>query len=82
MIVHHLCYELYMAPIVYMSQLIGLFKVYKSFRDIYLIAGWVLLGPFYMIYGVGFDMIQLVKVLRIYKIDNDKVQREADEQAN
>jgi hypothetical protein len=60
-----------------MSQLVGLFKVYKSFKDIYLIAGWVLLGPFYMIYGVGFDMIQLVKVLKIYKIDHDKEQREA-----
>ena len=82
MIIYHLCYELYMAPIVYMSQLVGLFKVYKSIKDIYLIAGWVLLGPFYMIFGVGFDMIQLVKVLKDYKIDNDKEQREADEQTN
>ena len=33
-------------------------------------------------YGVGFDMVQIVKVLKLYKIDNDKEQREADEQTN
>ena len=40
--------------------------------ECHLIIAWLFLGPFYIVYGLGFDMIQIVKVLKLYKLDNDK----------
>ena len=54
----------------------------SDYKDTHLIIGWIVLGPFYMIYGVCFDMKQLFKVLKMYKIDNDKEEREQEEQLN
>ena len=78
MIAYHFLYEVYMMPIVYIGILNSLYSV-SEIMDAHLLIGWVVLGPFYVIYALVFDMIQLVKVLQLYKIDNDKDQKEAEE---
>ena len=56
MIAYHFMYELYMMPIVYFGILNSLWQV-SGIMDLHLILGWILFGPFYVIYGLGFDMI-------------------------
>jgi hypothetical protein len=78
LIIYHFFNELYLIPVAYFGVLTGLYQA-SDYRDVHLILGWLILGPFYMIYGLCFDMKQLFAVLKDYKIDNDKEAREQEE---
>ena len=69
-----------MMPIVYFNILSNLFKVcLHKYNETHLLILWIIFGPFYIIYGLIFDIISLIKVLKIYQIDNDKEEKEAIE---
>lgn len=55
LIIYHFFNELYLMPVSYFIVLTGLYEK-CDLADSYLILGWFILGPFYMIYGLCFDM--------------------------
>jgi len=63
LIIYHFFNELYLMPVSYFGVLMSLYQA-SDFGDLHLIIGWLVLGPFYMIYGMGFDMVQLINVLK------------------
>lgn len=80
--IDQLLYELYLVPIVYIKIFVNLIKV-GTIHHIPKMLAWALFGIFYLIWAVMFDMFNYYKILKDYKINNEKerkaVQKEESE---
>ena len=64
--------ELILMPYIYGRTLFYTIKFADRFFCIYQILGWAFLGPFFLLYGICFDMCNFIKVLMIVKKNEDE----------
>lgn len=71
-----LLYEFYLVPVVYIQILVNLIKV-GTIYHVHKMLAWAIFGLFYLLWAVIFDMVNYFKILKDYKINNEK-ERKAD----
>lgn len=72
-------YELWLIPQIYIKIAFNIVKLADPFQKVYLIIFWLIYGPFYLMYGVFFDIYYYVQILRDYKIAEDPIEIEDKE---
>jgi len=60
-----------LVPIIYVKIGFNVVKLADAFQKFELLSKWLIGGPFYLLYGVGLDMYNFVRILKDYKMDDD-----------
>ncbi|MFO0116905.1 MAG: hypothetical protein ACK521_04590 [bacterium] len=67
-----LLYFLLLVPIIYFKLMINILRAESLFNAIFLTIGWILFGPFYLLFYVFVDLFNFLKILYDYKEDGDE----------
>ena len=65
-------YLLLLVPIIYLKLMINILRAESLFRAIGLTIGWILCGPFYLLFYVLVDLFNFLKILYDYKEEGDE----------
>ena len=66
-------------PQIYIKIAFNIAKLADPLQKVYLLAFWLLYGPFYLLYGVFFDIYYYIQILKDYKIAENLIKIEDKE---